>query len=295
METLELHNLIHDNTLLQQVSNDALKSVTEQHPWYALPYVLLAKKAFLEQDPQYEYWLAAAAARVPDRNVLMQIMQGDNKVAEAEGWESQAPEPAQEAAEINLAEMEEPLREEEQHNHQQEAEQEDPVFEYAPYEMELQKAILDLEKSGKGAALPNFPVEPAEKMTAGADSQLSMHTDGMHSFSEWLHLLTGDSMVQLVPYSSARRPLKVSSKAMLVHQDGADAEDAAEDFTEWEAKELARKSSQLGEGVISETLASIFVQQGKPEKAIEIYKQLGLKYPEKISYFAGLILDINKK
>ncbi len=288
MDSIALHNLIHDSALLQQTPEDALKSVVHQYPWYALPYVLLAKKAHLEKDTSYEYWLAAAAARVPDRNVLMQLMQQEQIIAVT------APMPSNrnngEDAQEN-AEKEEDMIVEEQPESTNGAEQDEPVFEYAPYEMELQKAILDLEKSGNGAALPNFPAEHEKETPA----RVEMHIDGVHSFSDWIHLLTGESKVQLVAFSSARRPLNVAGNGRLGQPETGEDSDVSDDFTEWEAKELARRSSQLGEGVISETLAAIFAEQGKPEKAIEIYKQLGLKYPEKISYFAGLILDLNKK
>lgn len=45
---------------------------------------------------------------------------------------------------------------------------------------------------------------------------------------------------------------------------------------------------------ISEQLAQILSQQGHTDRAIEIYRQLMLKYPEKSAYFAAQIDCINK-
>lgn len=45
----------------------------------------------------------------------------------------------------------------------------------------------------------------------------------------------------------------------------------------------------------TETLAQVYLEQGYPEKAKEIYAQLILRYPEKSSYFAGLIDKTDKK
>jgi hypothetical protein len=46
--------------------------------------------------------------------------------------------------------------------------------------------------------------------------------------------------------------------------------------------------------IITETLAQLFEIQGKREKAIKIYEQLSLKYPEKSRYFAAKIEAIQK-
>jgi pentatricopeptide repeat protein len=45
--------------------------------------------------------------------------------------------------------------------------------------------------------------------------------------------------------------------------------------------------------VVSESLAKIMVKQGKIEKAVEIYRELICKYPDKKAYFAGKIDELN--
>ena len=49
------------------------------------------------------------------------------------------------------------------------------------------------------------------------------------------------------------------------------------------------------EPLCTETLAGIYLEQGYPQEAIDIYSQLCLRYPEKSVYFAALIDEINKK
>ena len=48
-------------------------------------------------------------------------------------------------------------------------------------------------------------------------------------------------------------------------------------------------------GFYTETLARIYIEQGYPEEALDIYSKLILRYPEKSVYFAALIEEINKK
>lgn len=59
------------------------------------------------------------------------------------------------------------------------------------------------------------------------------------------------------------------------------------------AAKLAEESIQSNTGIVSETLAKVFVAQGKKERAIEIYLNLSLKFPEKKAYFADLIKSLS--
>lgn len=57
-------------------------------------------------------------------------------------------------------------------------------------------------------------------------------------------------------------------------------------------EDLSIKSAEENEGIMTETLANIYVKQGHYLKAISVYEKLSLKYPEKNTYFADKINEI---
>ena len=56
--------------------------------------------------------------------------------------------------------------------------------------------------------------------------------------------------------------------------------------------DLSAASTSFNEDLVSENLAQIFVNQGKKNKAIDIYKKLIWKFPQKKAYFASRIEEL---
>ena len=64
---------------------------------------------------------------------------------------------------------------------------------------------------------------------------------------------------------------------------------------EYEIQDYAKASLKSSEDFITETMALIYVKQGKINKAKQAYRLLSLKYPEKSIYFAARIKELDKK
>jgi tetratricopeptide (TPR) repeat protein len=60
-------------------------------------------------------------------------------------------------------------------------------------------------------------------------------------------------------------------------------------------EDLSVPSTSFQDNLISENLADIMVSQGKDDKAIDIYKKLIWKFPQKKAYFASRIEELTKK
>jgi hypothetical protein len=61
----------------------------------------------------------------------------------------------------------------------------------------------------------------------------------------------------------------------------------------YSGEDLSKKSTQEKFEIITENMANIFVKQQKYKKAIEVFEKLMLKYPDKSTYFAEKISELN--
>jgi len=133
-------------------------------------------------------------------------------------------------------------------------------------------------------------------ITEAAESNKPQNDD-THDFLGWLHSLPATSHNEEVLIDPA-----VSNEIILLGQADINKElEAPKDYKitmtpEEEAgvEEKVNKSSELLNAMVSETLAEIFINKGNKPRAIEIYRQLSLNYPEKSDYFASRIQKLKE-
>jgi tetratricopeptide (TPR) repeat protein len=63
----------------------------------------------------------------------------------------------------------------------------------------------------------------------------------------------------------------------------------------YKPEDMAKQSAKEDLSIATETLANIYLKQGLNHKAIEIFQQLILKYPQKSGYFANRIREIESE
>lgn len=64
---------------------------------------------------------------------------------------------------------------------------------------------------------------------------------------------------------------------------------------ESEQEDLAKDSTTFTDELISENLAIIYIRQGKKDKAVDIYRKLIWKFPQKKAYFASRIEELTQE
>ena len=129
------------------------------------------------------------------------------------------------------------------------------------------------------------------------DKPLDFTKEDPHSFSEWLKLTSATPIVrtekkevpseklqkfELIDKFIQEKP-KLSPKASTINT-----------LSEKENKNLASQYTQAPDALMTETLARVYLQQKNYKKALQAYRILILKYPEKSGFFADQIRAIKK-
>lgn len=109
------------------------------------------------------------------------------------------------------------------------------------------------------------------------------------SFSEWLMHFKSKSQKEKEEEEDRKAVKTMWQKEKLA----AALEEENDEIPE-NVFEMAVNSIAVEEGLASEALAEILTRQGKTEKAIEMYKKLSLRNPQKSAYFAQQIAQLQK-
>ncbi len=175
---------------------------------------------------------------------------------------------------------------------------------------EMQKAedILNPELfQRKVASVSNLIAEKEEKIEEilQPNKPLEFTKNDTHSFSEWLKLTKAkpiersEEISKEEPESSIKddekeRKFELIDKFIQERPRIVPSEESSTAKEKEEPKNLAAPFTQTPESLMTETLAKVYLQQKNYKKAIQAYKILILKNPEKSGFFADQIRAIEK-
>ena len=126
------------------------------------------------------------------------------------------------------------------------------------------------------------------------NNPLDFTKEDSHSFSEWLKLTTAKPIVreETKNLSNSKKPNSDLINKFI--QENPKLKPSKSTVKYDNEENLANQITYTSEALMTETLAKVYLQQNNYQKALQAYKILSLKYPEKSGFFADQIRAINK-
>lgn len=121
------------------------------------------------------------------------------------------------------------------------------------------------------------------------DEPITIASDEKCSFSQWLDYVNNSAAPDEKPTTPAERSSQlIDSFLNSDHKHIAQSAPLSDD----EIRRRVDDSTRENDSILTETLAGIYISQKQYAKAINIFRKLSLKYPEKSVYFASRISEI---
>ena len=292
-----------------------VNELIQSFPYFSTPYIMLSKMLHDENSIYFDKNLKISAAYAGNREILYNYIKSKEKRAS----EIQiAPELKELVSEKHYIpeQITSPVVEENPDENIIEVASDQPVLaqtvpepviisispEKEPRKETSQKSsTLDLlqypvsDYFGQYYKKNKKPIETELGIAKKPDDLLS----GKKSFSAWLDALESTT----VKPDNKKIPVKNTQDSPVV----SDYNDLIFKFIQTEPKirpqqskmykpeDMAKLSVMEDHHIATETLAEIYLKQGLKSRALEIFQQLILKYPEKSAYFAARIGEIQSE
>jgi hypothetical protein len=306
METATLKKYIDHPSLLNEETLQDIQDMVAQYPWFHTGHMLLLKNLKNINSTNYENQLKRSAAHVNNRKLLYQLITDVDKTQETE---KKATEEAATGIDMHAEENKDKTAEKSDIKRTS-ADMQKNISDRLNFEQQLgddetEKNIDDvMEPSVESVVDPGYhernddetlTIDKNQKITkkesheSDADEiQADKPTDyGLLDFEYNLENLEKDAKDKHVATGKPTKKDKLIDKFIQEEpRINTKAEKTDEDFS----VESIKENSDL----FTETLANIYIKQENYSKAIYIYEQLSLKYPQKSAYFAEQIKKTKK-
>ena len=275
MKQEELSYLLQNSAAIGVEETAALKEVVSQYPYFQAARALRLKGFRNANSLHYNKELKITAAYTTDRSVLFDYITSE---------------------EFNQNQIADKIRKQEVE--EKETPVDHPIESPDDENLSLDKALKMKIKDSERVFDPELFSRQEEKEEEEEKEDplelgrpLGFQKDENHSFSEWLKLSTAKPIEREEP--SAAPDEKRSRKLELI--DDFISKSPRIDPSKTAKKiNLAEESLAAPEALMTETLARVYLEQKNYKKAIQAYKILILKNPEKSGFFADQIRAIQK-
>ncbi|MES2239667.1 MAG: tetratricopeptide repeat protein [Bacteroidota bacterium] len=273
MNVTDYTYLINKPNTITEKQTLALDKVLDEFPYFQSARALRLKGLYNENSFKYNSALKTTAAHTTDRAVLFDFISSEEfNAIQKELFEKKV----NELLSIKVIDSVEIVQEK---------------------VAETSEKTIELEELAPSISIVEEEINstPEEKLELG--KPLNFSKSETHSFQEWLqlsrvHPIDRESESKNSPTTNVAEDNSKKKKEAIINR-----------FIESNPKISAVKTGiptsinidinkEDTTSLMTETLAKVYLEQKKYQKAIQAYEILILKYPEKSSFFADRILDI---
>ena len=273
MNVTDYTYLINKPHAINGKQTDALEKVLDEFPFFQSARALRLKGLFNQNSFKYNYALKVTAAHTTDRTVLFDFITSDTFVAIQKGLYVKKVLELLDISVVDCEEINSEIRLESKTN---------------PIEQSILTSIEGVSERKEDTKIA------VEKLEIG--KPLGFSINEKHSFQEWLQLSRIEPIVRkkenLVSIETLALEEEKNKKNELIDKFIESSPKISPIRQEEVSKTYAEQSQTNNSYLMTETLARVYLEQKKYQKAIQAYEILILKYPEKSSFFADHISDI---
>lgn len=299
MKTADLYRWIEDPSLLSETTLPELEKWVETYPYFSTARLLYLKNLAAVKDIRLEEEIKKMAVYLPDRRKLFNLLEGEKYGLKPQPLQKEAAADADtfslidaflssnadQNPEGNTCMADSPLL------FQPSASSDYIHWSLSEAEEKPEKAMAPSPQLQHQDLIDSFLREDERKSAVGLNRMIRQAPEN-HSTVE-NHPAPGNASTEEKKENGSQTPEEDGKPKKT--EEAKEYRPPQEVKTPESIKELDESSAKsLSDSYFTETLARIYVKQKRYEKALQIIKNLSLKYPEKNVYFADQIRFLEK-
>lgn len=257
METKELIKLLKKPQHIKQSQTIGLKAIIEEYPYFQAARAIYLKGLKQFNDTEYNSALKIVASYTTDRSVLFDFITSDVFLQNEISGHINSLETSQKSIPLNTTDTE---------------------------------------------TVTNDKIVPPKETTTDSKKPIKFNSTEKNSFNKWLNMTNfhpinreiEEEKLNEEDSSKNKTELNREEKFRLIEEFIRKKPKLIPQKKDAPQKNIANDRSIQSKNLMTETLAKIYIEQENYKKAIQSYKTLSLKYPEKSSLFADQIKEIKK-
>jgi len=275
---------------ISQKNHLGLADMIEKYPFFQTARVLHLKSLKKSNSFLYNDALKLTAAYTTDRNILFEYITSNFFIQNEISNTIQQQENSYLKLEVTSEDLSEQVSKEIDQQLKAELKKADAILNPDLFHRR-KKSIEKLTKNDDGVTRETDSEITTTEMVK--NKPLNFTKEDSYSFSEWLKLTTAQPIIRKETKKTSN---PTNSNFDLIDkfiQENPKLKPSKIRITDDYEEELTHQMIHAPETLMTETLAKVYLQQNNYHKALQAYKILSLKYPEKSGFFADQIRTIN--